>query len=359
LSARKDYFGDRSASTAEHNPQLDKMTSIAAFDPISNDLESIDVSIIMAAYNSEQYIREAIDSCLKQTEVTFELIIIDDGSDRTLAPLVEEFTNNDPRVILLASERNHGPGHARNLGFNIARGEFLAIVDSDDFILPNRLSSLIAQGRETGADIIVDNLVEFFETQRGRLLSPFFKTSAPKHERVISLTEYMNSAVRSEGTRCYGYLKPVIRRSALKSGQYAYRASLQISEDYYLVADLLRGGATMLFIPEAGYHYRKHAGSLTHRADLNSIKAIVDTEKAFRTDVLPALTPQQAQLSKRRSQIFHRLHQFEKMVYSIKQREYLEALRTLMKRPPDIPFQVTKVLWLLLKRTVLPQTGLQ
>ncbi|MEP1145026.1 MAG: glycosyltransferase family 2 protein [Henriciella sp.] len=326
------------------------MTSNIASDSISADLEPIDVSIIMAAYNSEQYIEEAIDSCLKQTGVTFELIIIDDGSDRALAPLVEDLTSHDPRVTILATIQNYGPGHARNLGLKVARGEFVAIVDSDDYLAPTRLANLIAQGRVKNADIVVDDLVEVSETKRGRALRPFLRQSISKRQHVICLTEFMSSGVRSQGKRCYGYLKPVIRRSTLIAGQYAYRSALRISEDYYLVSDMLRDGAKMLFVPHAGYYYRKHMGSLTHRADIDAIKAIVVAEKVLREESEPALTPQQKQLSKKRSRFYGRMHRFEKMVHSVKSRDYASALRTFTKYPPDMPSQATKVVWLLLKK---------
>jgi glycosyltransferase involved in cell wall biosynthesis len=94
-------------------------------------------SVIMAAYNSELYIREAIDSILNQTLQDFELIVTDDCStDRTAAILA---SYNDNRVRILHNDKNQGAPFSRNLAIRSAHGKYIAILDADDISLPNRL----------------------------------------------------------------------------------------------------------------------------------------------------------------------------------------------------------------------------
>lgn len=314
------------------------------------DRADIDVSIIMAAYNSERFIAEAIKSCLGQTGVTFELIVCDDGSDQRLEPLVEKITGADSRVVTLTLTQNEGPASARNRALAIAKGEFVAIVDSDDWVTPSRIAELIETGRRTGADILVDNLIEFSMTSRGRQEWKFLKGADVDREREISLTEYMRSGLKQKSSRCFGYLKPVIRRSSLVEGGFSYRENLRISEDYYLLADMLRDGARMRYVPQTGYYYRRHAGSLTHRAAAQHIKMIVDEERSFRATSHPELSPEQVVWSRRRSLVFRRMYQFEKMANYIKHHRYLDALRTFLKRPPDMPFQISRGLFLLIRK---------
>jgi glycosyltransferase involved in cell wall biosynthesis len=88
------------------------------------------ISVVMAAFNAEVYIAEAIDSILKQTHSDFEFIIINDGStDRTLS-VIKGFT--DKRIILIDSEKNCGLAASLNKGIRVARGKYIARMDADD-----------------------------------------------------------------------------------------------------------------------------------------------------------------------------------------------------------------------------------
>ena len=93
----------------------------------------------MPVYNTEKYVAEAIESILGQTFADFELIIVDDGSQDRSPEIIREFERRDDRVRLLRQEDNRGVATARNRGIDDAKGEFLALMDSDDVSLPTRL----------------------------------------------------------------------------------------------------------------------------------------------------------------------------------------------------------------------------
>jgi glycosyltransferase involved in cell wall biosynthesis len=96
------------------------------------------VSIVIAAYNAEKYIAEAIESCLNQTYKDIEVIIVNDGStDNTLA-IIQKYVALDSRITLL-DQANKGVGMARNTGNNAAKSDFIAVMDADDAMLPNRI----------------------------------------------------------------------------------------------------------------------------------------------------------------------------------------------------------------------------
>jgi len=111
----------------------------------------------MPAYNVEPYIGEAIRSALAQTYADFELIVVDDGSKDGTAEVVRPFLESDPRVRMV-QQSNHGLAAARNTALRAARGEFLALLDSDDLWDPAFLASQIAilQARPA-VDIVTGN----------------------------------------------------------------------------------------------------------------------------------------------------------------------------------------------------------
>ena len=101
------------------------------------------VSVIMPVYNTRsEWLCSAIDSILSQTFQDFELIIIDNGSDEATLRILANYS--DPRIVRRRLEKNVGAASARNEALDMARGEFLAIMDSDDIALPNRLEAQIS-----------------------------------------------------------------------------------------------------------------------------------------------------------------------------------------------------------------------
>lgn len=102
------------------------------------------VSVMMPAYNAEAFLAESVESILNQTFTDFELLILNDGStDGTLA-LAQTFAEKDPRVRVLDNGENRGLAYTRNRLLREAQGEFLAILDSDDISLSERLAKQVA-----------------------------------------------------------------------------------------------------------------------------------------------------------------------------------------------------------------------
>ncbi|MCK5537348.1 MAG: glycosyltransferase family 2 protein [Bacteroidales bacterium] len=100
------------------------------------DLSTLSVSIIVPAYNAEQYIAEAIQSVLNQTFQDWELLVIDDGSRDNTAKIVKSFF--DPRIILIQQE-NGGVSSARNKGLEGVKGKYITFLDADDILPPKSL----------------------------------------------------------------------------------------------------------------------------------------------------------------------------------------------------------------------------
>lgn len=122
------------------------------------------VSVIMAAYQAEATIGEAIDSVVAQTHGDWELLVVDDGSTDGTAALVRAAATADPRVRLIPSVHLGVLGAVRNVAIAVAAGEVIALLDADDVWLPGKLAAQVALLRarpevgvvHTGADLLVD-----------------------------------------------------------------------------------------------------------------------------------------------------------------------------------------------------------
>ena len=112
------------------------------------------VSIIMAAYNAEKTIRQAVDSVLSQTYLDFELLVVNDCSKDQTQAIVEEYCQHDARVRLIVNPHNMGVSQARLNGLNAASGEWIAVLDSDDAWLPDKLEKQMKLQKKTGAVLL-------------------------------------------------------------------------------------------------------------------------------------------------------------------------------------------------------------
>ena len=112
-----------------------------------------DVSIIISTYNYADYLLQTIDSVLKSTHSSFEIIVIDDGSTDNTIDILEKYRGKDSRIKVL-SQSNQGLSVARNNALQVAQGRYVWFVDSDDWIEPNAIAKLVEKGDKYGLDLI-------------------------------------------------------------------------------------------------------------------------------------------------------------------------------------------------------------
>lgn len=112
------------------------------------------VSVIMPAYNAARFLEEAVRSVMAQTVTDWELLILDDGSKDDTARLAAALAAEDARIRFLPNEKNMGVARTRNRGFDLCRGQYVALLDSDDVWLPEKLEKQLVLAKATGAEII-------------------------------------------------------------------------------------------------------------------------------------------------------------------------------------------------------------
>lgn len=112
------------------------------------------ISIIMAAYNAEKTIQQAIESVLRQTYTNFELLVVDDCSNDSTVEMVKKISRADDRVRLIINERNRGVSYTRKHGLDEAKGSWIAILDSDDKWAYDKLEKQMLLQKKIDADLI-------------------------------------------------------------------------------------------------------------------------------------------------------------------------------------------------------------
>ncbi|WP_455581611.1 glycosyltransferase family 2 protein [Dysosmobacter sp.] len=118
------------------------------------DSGSLRISVIVPVYNTEKYLRRCIDSILNQTYEALEVILVDDGSTDGSGAVCDEYAEKDARVRVI-HQKNGGISAARNAGIDAASGQYIAFIDSDDYLFPTMYGKLFESLQKTKADIAV------------------------------------------------------------------------------------------------------------------------------------------------------------------------------------------------------------
>ena len=211
------------------------------------------VSVVMPVYNGEKYVAEAIDSVLRQTFTDFEFIIVDDCSGDRSVEIARAFSEKDSRIRLILSERNAGAAAARNRALAAARGEYIAMMDSDDLSLPERFQ------QQVGALVKRPEIGVLGTGARAvnQTLAPLYDFNLPQGHALIVVNLFIGSFIINPTV--------MIRRELLESVG-GYEPGWRVAEDTELWSRLM-WRARFANLPETLLLYRRHEAQLSTARD--------------------------------------------------------------------------------------------
>ncbi len=206
-------------------------------------------SIIMAVYNVELYLREAIESVIKQ-DIGFEnhvqLILVDDGSPDNSGVICDEYAAKYPENVVVIHKENGGVSSARNAGIDVATGQYLNFMDPDDKLSLNTLSKVKAFYTEHASEVDIATIpVFFFEA---------FKGPHPTNLKFNRGTRIVDLLKEPEVVQCH-VATAFIRKSVVKGERFS--SNLTYAEDGYFIQTLLLRSPSLGVITGCKYFYRK------------------------------------------------------------------------------------------------------
>lgn len=213
------------------------------------------ISVIMAAYNAERFIGEAIESVLLQTIKDLEIVICDDHSADRTAQIIYQYADQG-RITLIKNEQNMGPAYSRNRCLGAAQGIWIALLDADDiFSDAGRFEKMLDVAQRHHADMVFDNM--YILSECGERLGTALKTAGDIFS--VSAEDY----IRRDCNRAFqfGFLQPMIRRDIV--GDIRQRSELGRGEDFVFVMECLMAGAKAVYTPQPMYGYRQTAHSMS------------------------------------------------------------------------------------------------
>jgi succinoglycan biosynthesis protein ExoO len=286
-----------------------------------------DVSVIIGAYNVENYIERAIHSALDQSGVAVEIVVVNDASTDNTLGIASRI--KDPRVACINLSSNSGPSFARNTGIAAASAPWLAVLDGDDAFAPNRLTRCIARANSTNADIVVDNLEVRRESDK--VCFPMFKPEKFARMEMLDLATFIRGNILLLRGWALGYLKPIFSAQFLRHHQLGYDPYIHIGEDYNLLATALACGARCAVEATCGYFYTVRSGSMSYRVSIPEIIHLINGDKKFRTKYPLDSAARRAQ--KWRSLSLNEALAYLQLVDALKQKDVAKAFKICASRP--------------------------
>lgn len=224
------------------------------------------ISIIVPCFKVEKYLERCMKSLRNQTLQDVEFILVDDGSPDKVPHMCDEFACKDSRVKVI-HKQNEGLGYARNSGLEIATGEYVAFVDSDDFVESNMYQILYDEARKENADAVFCNFLQ--ETQKGDWVECKEVTEKVKFtgkEVCMFMLDMVASAPKITKERIYqmSVWHAIYRRSIIIKYDIRFLSERVVaSEDIPFNVDFLSQCKTVVYNPTCFYHYCLNGTSLT------------------------------------------------------------------------------------------------
>ena len=226
------------------------------------------VSVIIATYNRENFIREAIDSVLKQTYTDYEIIVIDDASEDNTENIVQDYINKNPKIKYIKNDQNLGIARTRNKGLRLASGIYIAPLDSDDYWMDrDKLKKQVEFLNANPDYALLGGGIMHIDAQS----KPIKKVLFPVYDSVIrNIILQFNPFAQST---------LLFRKNvALECGGYSIE--YKICDDYEL---WLKMGLKYKFtnIPQILAGYRIHGGNITHTKRLTAAREILEIVRIY------------------------------------------------------------------------------
>ncbi len=208
------------------------------------------VSVIVPIYNVEKYLKKCIESIIRQTYQQLEIILVDDGSTDSSPQICDEFLKLDDRIKVI-HKKNGGLSDARNAGLDIAKGDYYAFIDSDDYISIDNIETLLNAVRKEACEIAVCNIIQFTENGHQK---PFYcpvenQTVYHGKDRYITLNQpsVCNKLFKAE----------LFEGIRFPKGKYY--------EDTFVYHELLYRANSVVLTGANGYWYLTREGSILGR----------------------------------------------------------------------------------------------
>lgn len=225
----------------------------------------IKLSVVVPVYKTEQYLHRCVDSILNQSFRDFELILVDDGSPDACPEICEEYAKRDNRIKVV-HKKNAGVAAARNTGLDVASGEYVTFVDSDDWIESNMYQRMVETAAEYDCDVVMCDCVKDFpdhsQVYSHDIRPGYYDYEQLKSEYYPHLLMMENVEYPATISNCLCMFRRIQRDN---QPNLRYVEGVRFSEDLLFGAQMMYRARSFYYMKgETFYHYCMNPTSATH-----------------------------------------------------------------------------------------------
>ena len=222
------------------------------------------ISVIVPVYNVGDFLYPSLNSIKEQTYKNLEILLINDGSTDGSGDRCDEYAKDDSRFKVFHKE-NGGVSSARNLGLDMATGDYIAFVDSDDVLAKDYFEVLLRDMVEQNVDIVYCNIIDIDEQG-----NPLMANGAIKEkERLQDLESILNNCVYKKGRNYFVIYASLIKKELLSNIRFN---SFAFGEDSYYMFEVLFTNPSVYLDDYTGYYYVRRASSVTIHTAYTDLK---------------------------------------------------------------------------------------
>ncbi len=229
------------------------------------------ISFIIPVYNVEDYLEECFRSIYSQTDSDCEIILVDDGSTDSSCMICDKLSEISEDVIVI-HKKNEGLASARNTGLNVAKGRYVAFVDSDDKIAPNSVKKILKRIDDSNVDIFFMKAYKFYPDGREFDIGDCIEEIHFLNKKKEDILLYLSNRPKFPGSSC----TKIFRRSFLDSNELRFPHNNIQAEDLGFVRDCIMYAESLCAIDIPYYMYRQlRTGSITQGSKEKALKGIL------------------------------------------------------------------------------------
>ena len=242
------------------------------------------ISVIVPVYKVEKYLNRCVDSIIKQTYKNLEIILVDDGSPDRCPEICDEYAKQDNRVKVI-HKKNGGLSEARNFGIDVATGEYIAFVDSDDYINEKMYDIFISELESNNSDIVIGNFKSFDDNSN-------IKNKNIETYKVENLTnlEALKNMCTGGGTIYTVAWNKLYKKALFDEIRYPVG---KIHEDEFITYKLIYNSSKITYLDTELYYYYQRAdsimGSKMTPRNLSVLEALEERAEFFENNQLENL----------------------------------------------------------------------
>jgi succinoglycan biosynthesis protein ExoO len=290
------------------------------------------ISIIIPAFNTVDYIYQSIASVLDQTLTNLEVIVVNDASTDNTLEMINSF--EDKRLKVFTNSHNIGAAGSRNRALQAATGEWIAVLDSDDWYAPERLEELLKIAQDVEADMVADDLYLIREGES----APWSTLIRESGESITNLKRinpvyFVETDVYGQKGLHLGISKPLFRRRFLIENNIIYDPKISVTQDFWLTLQCLAMGAKFYLEPTPYYYYRSRQGSLVYSPKLKVLEQNRNATIDFIRNHQNIIDLSLIEALSRNLSVLERNLAYYRVVEPLKQKHFLKALQAMVGNP--------------------------